>query len=278
MNKQSRYELIIKPPGWKLAINMRDIWHYRELAYVFVWRDIKVRYKQTLVGILWAIFQPLFMMIIFSILFSKFVNIKSYNVPYPIFVFSGLIFWNYFITSINSASNSLLEHEDIIKKVYFPRLLLPLSATITPLVDFLISCGVFFAFMWYFNYSPYLLGVILMMPLIIIAFLGTSGIGIFLAAVNVKYRDVRYILPFFTSILLFFTPVIYPINTVEGSMRWILAINPITGVIEILRATLFEVASINFEVIAISFLSSIIIFLVGIIYFSSTEYYFADVI
>lgn len=276
-NKKATITIIGPQNGW-LKINLKELWLYRELFYIFVWRDIKVRYKQTAIGVLWAILQPFLMMVIFSIFFGRVAKISSGNIPYPIFVFTGLLFWNYFSTSVSSASNSLVEHENMIKKIYFPRLILPFSSALTPLVDFCVAFIVLFGIMAYYQYFPNIVGIILVPLLLLAAFFSASGIGLILSAINVKYRDVRYALPFFIQILLFVTPVIYPTNIVSPQYQWILALNPMTGIIELARASLFSSTAINPLIIMVSAASALTLFLGGIFYFRKTERFFADIV
>ena len=270
-------QITIKPQkGW-IGVNIKELWLYRELFYIFVWRDIKVRYKQTAIGILWAVLQPFLMMVIFSIFFGKLAQISSGDTPYPVFVFTGLLFWNYFSTSVTSASNVLVEQENMIKKIYFPRLILPISSSLTPIVDFCIAFIVLFGIMAYYQFVPNIIGLFAIPILLLMAFLSASGMGFFLSAINVKYRDVRYALPFFVQILMFLTPVIYPVNIISPNYQWLLALNPMTGIIESARALIFG-TSINPQILIISFISAMIIFLFGLFYFRKTERFFADIV
>ena len=268
---------IIKPQSGWIRINFKELWRYRELFYIFTWRDIKVRYKQTVIGIVWAILQPFLLMVVFSTFFGGLAKIPSDNIPYPIFVFSGLIFWNYFSTALNNTSNSLIENENIIKKVYFPRLILPLSPSITPIIDFLIAFAVFGGMLIYYHLTPTLIGIVLLPILIIISFLSAAGLGTFLSAINVRYRDIRYALPFFIQLLIFLTPVIYPTTLIEQKYRWLLALNPMTGVIEAARAGIIGSGPVDFKLLIISGTISIIFFLFGVFYFRKTERVFADI-
>lgn len=268
---------IIRPPkGW-FHLNIRELWQYRELAYFFVWRDIKVRYKQTAIGAMWAVFQPLMAMVVFSIFFGKFAGIPSEGIPYPIFVYSGILFWNYFSFGLTHSSNSMVENGSIIKKIYFPRLIIPISSSLTGLVDFFFAMLVLILLMIYYRYLPHL-GIVLYVPLLLLTtFLTSIGLGCLLASINVKYRDVRYALPFFIQILMFLTPVIYPVSIVGEQYRWLLALNPMASVIETARAVLFG-TPINPALLAISIGMAVFIFIVGIMYFRKTERFFADII
>jgi lipopolysaccharide transport system permease protein len=268
----------ITPPKGLVSINFPELWRFRELLYIFVWRDIKVRYKQTMLGLAWAIFQPLVTMLIFTIFFGRLAKVPSDNVPYPIFVYVGLLFWNYYSVALTNASNCLVENESIIKKVYFPRLILPISTTITPMIDYVSALVILFGLMLYYHYTPHVLGIIVLPALLIIALLAASGLGLFLSAVNVRYRDVRYILPFFVQLLLFLTPVIYPISLIPERFKWLLYLNPMTGVIDLARSLLLGTTSVNWSFIVISVVASLLIFIFGLTYFRKTERFFADIL
>lgn len=275
-DKQENFELIIKPKNKWFDLNLKELWLYRELAFIFAWRDIKVRYKQTAVGILWAILQPILTVAIFSFFFGKLANIPSDGIPYPVFAFVGIVFWNYFSISLTGSSNTLIENENIIKKVYFPRLILPMASAITPLIDLIIALLVLMVMMLYYGFFPTFYSLLLLPILFIISFLASSGLGLFLASINLKYRDVRYALPFFIQILMYLTPVIYPSSIVGEKYQWILALNPMTGIIEAARASFFGVNPINFQLLLISVGISIALFLFGVFRFKRTERFFAD--
>lgn len=273
---KENFELIIKPKNKWFDLNLKELWLYRELAFIFAWRDIKVRYKQTAVGILWAILQPILTVAIFSFFFGKLANIPSDGIPYPVFAFVGIVFWNYFSISLTGSSNTLIENENIIKKVYFPRLILPMASAITPLIDLIIALLVLMVMMLYYGFFPTFYSLLLLPILFIISFLASSGLGLFLASINLKYRDVRYALPFFIQILMYLTPVIYPSSIVGEKYQWILALNPMTGIIEAARASFFGVNPINFQLLLISVGISIALFLFGVFRFKRTERFFAD--
>lgn len=270
-------EIIIKPKRKFSWQDIKEIWEYRELLYFFTWRDIKVRYKQTAIGISWALFQPFVTMVIFSIFFGNFANMPSDGIPYPIFVFVGLMLWQFFSSSLSGASNSLVGNQGIITKVYFPRLLMPVSSTVTQFMDFLIASGMLVILMVYYGYLPNLTGLFILPLLLLITFLISVGGGMILAAVNVKYRDVRYALPFFIQTLLFVTPVIYP-PSILHKYSWILAANPMTGVIKAARSAILGSTTINWTLLGISAITGIIIFAIGIVIFKNTEKYFADIV
>lgn len=268
---------IIRPRKLFSFSDLKEIWEYRELLYFFTWRDFKVRYKQTAIGILWAVFQPFLTMVVFSIFFGGLLGVPSDGVPYPIFVFTGLLFWQFFSTAVSDTSNVLVTNQSIITKVYFPRLLLPLASVATKFIDFAIASVILIGMMFYYGYVPHLLGFLIVPLLLIITFMASVGLGLILAAINVKYRDVRYALPFFIQLLLFVTPVIYPAG-IAGTYSWLLAFNPMTGVIQSARASLLGTTVLNSELIIISFVITFVLLIIGIYTFKKTERYFADII
>jgi len=268
---------IIRPKKVFSLEDIKEIWRYKELLYFFTWRDFKVRYKQTFIGILWAIFQPFMTMVVFSIFFGGLLRVSSDGVPYPIFVYTGLLFWQFFSSALSDTSGVLISNQAIITKVYFPRLILPLSSVATKLVDFAIAAVILGGMMLYYGFTPDLMSIVVIPILLVITFMAAVGGGLFLAAVNVKYRDVRFILPFFIQLLLFLTPVIYPAS-VAGKYSWILAFNPMMGVIQNARAVLLGTAPINWMLISISFAATALLLIVGTIYFKKVERYFADIV
>ncbi len=268
---------VIRPKKTFGLRDLREVWQYKELLYFFTWRDFKVRYKQTAVGVLWAVFQPFMTMVVFTIFFGSLLKVPSDGIPYPIFVYTGLLFWHFFSTALSETSNVLVANQAIITKVYFPRLILPLSAVATKLVDFLIAAVILVGMMFYYGYTPHLSGLFILPLLILISFMAAVGGGLFLAAINVKYRDVRYALPFFIQLLLFITPVIYPAS-IAGKYSWILAMNPMTGVIQTARAALLGATPINWILVADSFVACAVLLVIGVVYFKKVERYFADVI
>lgn len=269
---------VIRPPQGLVSLNLKELWSYRELLYIFTWRDIKVRYKQTWLGIAWAIFQPLLTMIIFTIFFGNLAKIPSDGIPYPIFVYTGLLFWNYFSNSLTAASNCMVENESIIKKIYFPRILLSIGATITPIVDFVFALIVFLMLMFFYGFSPNLWGIIMLPFLLLVSMVGASGMGLFLASVNVKYRDVRYILPFFIQILMFVSPVIYPVSIIPEKFKLLAFLNPMSGVIAVARSVVLGSGKVDITGCLVSLFSACLLFVLGLIYFRKTERFFADII
>lgn len=271
-------KIVIKPkPKW-LLIDVKELWRYRELFVIFAWRDLKVRYKQTMIGASWALFQPLFSMFVFTIFFGNIAKIPSGELPYALFVLVGLIFWTYFSGILTNASNSMIENENIIKKVYFPRIILPSSKILVSLVDFLIAFVMLIAVMVFFGKIPHINFLWLVPFGLLIASVGAVGMGLFLAAVNVKYRDIRYALPFFIQMMVFFTPVIYPTNLMRPALARLMALNPMTAVVESIRVAVSGSGVVNWETMIISGVSALVLLFVGLIYFRSTERFFADII
>lgn len=269
---------VIRPPrGW-FRIDLKELWAFRELAYFFVWRDLKVRYKQTALGALWAIFQPFVAMVVFSVFFGKLARMPSDGIPYPIFVYSGLIFWNYFSFSLSHAAGSMVENASIIKKIYFPRLIIPIASSLIGLVDFAIAALILVGLMVYYRFAPSILTLLYLPALLAITFLTALGVGSFLASMNVKYRDVRYAMPFFIQMLLFVTPVIYPVSIVGERFRWLLALNPMSSVIETVRGLMFKGGEIDVDNLLLSAGVAVVLFVCGVMYFRKTEQFFADII
>ena len=255
----------------------KELWSSHELLFFFTWRDLKIRYKQTVLGVLWALFQPFITMVVFTVFFGKFGKIPSDNIPYPVFVFAGLLLWQLFSATLLQASNSLVNQQNLLTKVYFPRLILPISSLFSNLVDFFIASLILIGLMIYYNFIPNLVGLLIVPLLVTITCVFAVGLGLFLASLNVKYRDIKYILPFFVQMMMFLTPVIYPAS-ILGRFSWFLAVNPMTGVIKAMRAALFGGLPINWFLLFLSALVSLIILIFGLIYFKKTEKYFADII
>lgn len=268
----------IAPPNGLINLNFREIWQYKDLLSILIWRNIKVRYKQTIIGATWAVLLPLFTMIIFTIIFSRIAKIPSDNVPYPIFVYLGLIYWNYFSSALSGANSSLIEGQSIIKKIYFPRLIIPLATTITPLIDFLLAFIILFGLMAYLHYLPHFIGVLFVPFLLLITFCCATGLGLLAASMNVKYRDVQYALSFFIQVLFYATPIIYPLSIVPERYRWLVYFNPMAGVITGAKSSLFGSQPIDWRFLGISLGISLILLILGLIYFRKSEQFFADIL
>ena len=267
---------VIKPKK-TLTIDTKELWRYRELFYYFGLRDIMVRYKQTALGIAWAVLQPLIMMAILNVFFSKVIHVDTGGIPYPIFSFIGLLFWFYFANSLGSAANSLIADQSIIKKVYFPKIILPLASTFVHLIDFGCAFLILLCLMLYYHIVPAPLGIVLLIPCLLITFLTFSGFGLILAAINVKYRDVRYAIPFAIQLLFFITPIMYPL-TFLGSNSSVWYLNPIGSSIETMRIALTGAGDIQWLSLGIAGAISSIVFLCGLFIFNRTEKYFADIL
>lgn len=256
---------------------IKELWHYRELLYFFAWRDIKVRYRQAVFGAGWALIQPLFNMIIFTVFFGRLAGMPSDDIPYPLFAYSALVPWTYFSGVLGLAGNSLLSNSTLITKVYFPRVLLPASVALAGLLDFVISSSVLVLMMVYYRVPPS--WALLISPVIIlIMVMLTLGLSMLLAAVNVRYRDVKYVLPFLIQIWLFVTPIIYPLTIIPERFRLLLVLNPCWGLIDGFRACLFPGRPINLTLVGTSLAVGLLIFVVGLLYFHRTERTFADII
>ena len=273
-------EYTITPPKGFIRINWPELWRYRDLFFVLSWRDVSVRYKQTVLGLLWAILQPLLTMVVFSFVFNRMAGIKSGDgTPYPIFLYTGLLVWQYFSGTLTNASNSLVSNSALVQKVYFPRLILPGTTAVTGLIDFAVSSMVLAGMMVYYHFTPGWVGLLTLPILLFTAILSSLGVGLLLAAVNVKYRDVRHALPFVINIMMYVTPVIYPVSMLnehpwaKTAMIWL---NPISGVISNARAGLLGRTPFEWDVMFISLLVGFVYFVIGLYYFRSTERYFAD--
>lgn len=254
-----------------------EVWRSREILYFLAWRDVKVRYKQAALGVAWAVLQPLFTMIIFTFFFGTLAKFPSDGVPYRLFSYSALVLWTYFSVTISLVGNSLIANSSLITKIYFPRVLLPGAAALGGLVDLLASSVVLVVMMIYYRVTPH--WTILLTPLFVAeTVLLVMGAGMLLAALNVRYRDVKYTIPFLTQIGLFVTPVIYPVSYLPARSQWLLALNPMAGVIEGFRGCLLGVESINWVLVADSWVVTLLLLLIGGLHFRSTERVFADIV
>lgn len=278
MESPKAYYLEIKPPKGLLNLDLKEILRYKELLHTFVWRNIKVRYRQTSIGVAWAVLQPLLTMVVFSIFFGGLAKVPSEGVPYPVFVFAGLLYWNLFSAALTNASNSMVDSAGMIQKIYFPRLILPLSAILTPLIDFVLSFLVLVGLMAWFGFLPNWHGIVLLPALVFMTVFAVLGLGLGFASLNVKYRDVRHALPFFIQLLMFLSPVIYPTSIIPLRFQWIAYLNPMTGVITAARASLLGNATVDWALLAISLAVSLGLLFGGLWYFKKTESFFADVI
>jgi lipopolysaccharide transport system permease protein len=271
------HELLIEP-GRTEKNYWGDLWRYRELFYILAWRDISVRYKQTAIGVLWAILRPFLAMVIFTVVFGRIAKMPSHGVPYPILVFSAMLPWQFFSTSLSEASNSLIGNTNLISKVYFPRLIIPAGAVITSLVDLLISAGLLGVLMIWFRFMPD--WRLLALPLFtLMAFMAALGPGLLLTALNVKFRDFRYVIPFIVQFGLFISPVGFSSEVISENWRLLFSLNPMVGVIDGFRWAICQGASpIYVPGFGLSLLVMTLFFFLGIWYFRRMEKTFADVI
>ncbi|HWP46816.1 MAG TPA: ABC transporter permease [Candidatus Limnocylindrales bacterium] len=268
--------IIIKPSkGW-VSLKLGELWEYRELLYFLTWRDIKVRYKQTLLGAAWAVIQPFFSMVIFSLFFGHLAKIPSDGIPYPLFSYAALLPWNYFAHSLHQASNSLIGSSNLISKVYFPRLIIPISSVLSGVIDFAIAFTVLLGMMIYYSVWPTL--EILLLPFfLLLALITALGTGTWLSALNVEYRDVRYVVPFLIQFWMFATPVVYPSSLLSEPWRTLYGLNPMVGVVEGFRWVLLG-ANPPGALLVVSIWVSILLLVSGAYYFRRMEKRFADVI
>lgn len=263
--------------GW-VALHLRELWQFRELLYFLAWRDIKVRYKQTILGAAWAILQPFFTMVVFSVFFGKLANMPSENIPYPIFAFAALVPWTYFSTAMSNAANALVGNAPLIQKVYFPRLAVPIAGVLSPLVDFVLAFLVLLAMMAYFHLGPSL--AILFLPVfLLLAFVTALGVGLWMSALNVEYRDIRYVVPFLINAWLFLSPVAYPSTLLKEPWHTLYGLNPMAGVCDGFRwALLGGKTPAPGPMVWVSGLVAILTLLSGAFYFRRMERTFADLV
>jgi lipopolysaccharide transport system permease protein len=268
--------IYIRPStGW-VPLKIREIWANRELLYFLAWRDIKVRYKQTILGAAWAIIQPLFTMLIFSLFFGRLAKVPSDGLPYPIFAFAALVPWTFFANGISQSSNSLVGNANLVKKVYFPRLIVPLSSILSGVVDFVLAFLVLLGMTFFYKIS--LTGNIIWVPFLLLLALGTaSGVGLWLSAMNVQFRDVRYAVPFLVQAWMFASPIAYPSSLLVEPWRTIYGLNPMVGVVEGFRWALLGSGTAPGLILAASSLAALAILISGAFYFRRMERTFADV-
>jgi len=269
-------EFEIKQKG-NFSIGFKELWEYRELFFFFTWRDIKVKYKQTSLGFLWAVIQPAVMALLFTFCLGKVISSNTeLNMPYPLFAMSGLIIWNIFSSGLTNAGNSMVTNANIIKKIYFPRLIIPISSMLVSLFDFIMGFIVLIPVAIYYHAQVSLFSFLYILLSLLLASIATFGLGTLLAALNIKYRDFRYVIPFLIQAMMFATPVIYPIKITDNYLAQILLkINPMSAPIELFRAA-FHDKPLDFTVVIYSTCVSLILFLCGLIYFRRTEAFFAD--
>jgi lipopolysaccharide transport system permease protein len=262
--------------GW-VSLKLHELWSYRELLYFLVWRDLKVRYKQTALGAAWAVIQPFFTMLVFSIFFGRLAGVPSDGFPYPLFVFTALVPWQFFANGLAQSSNSLVGSQHLITKVYFPRLVIPIGSVLSGVVDFVIALAVLFGMLFYYSVMPGL--TILTVPLFfLLALITALGVGLWLSALNVEFRDVRYVIPFLTQFWLFATPVAYPSSLLHGNWRFLYALNPMVGVVDGFRWAMLGTDAPPWGTLTVSSIAATLILISGAFYFRRMERSFADVV
>jgi len=274
---RSQRVIVIEPASKRFDFNARELWEYRELLYFLIWRDLKVRYKQTALGVGWAVIQPVVAMVIFSLIFGRFAKLPSEGLPYPVFVYAGLLPWNYFAASLSGASGSIVGNTNLITKVFFPRLLIPLGSVATPAVDFFIALLVLVGLMFGYGISPDW-HLVFLPFFLLMALLTSLGIGLWLATVNVRYRDVPYVIPFMTQIWMYASPIIYPVTLLPSKWQWVLSLNPLTGVIEGFRWSLLGQQRPALLVLLVSAGVGVALTVSGLAYFRRVERGFADIL
>ncbi len=278
MNDNLNESIILIEPtqGW-VSLKLHELWEYRELLYFLVWRDVKVRYKQTVLGTAWAILQPFFTMVVFSLFFGKLAKMPSDGIPYPLFSYAALVPWTFFANGLSQASNSLVGSAHLITKVYFPRLAIPISSVISGIIDLVLAFLVLVGIMVYYGVFP-TLNVIWLPFLLLLALITALGVGMWFSALNVQFRDVHYVLPFLTQAWLFATPIVYPSSLLSEPWRTLYGINPMVGVVEGFRWALLGARTAPGPMIIVSSLAALTILAAGAFYFRSMEKTFADVV
>lgn len=266
---------LVPSRGW-IALNLRELWSHRELLYFLTWRDIKIRYKQTALGAVWAIIQPLFPMLVFTLFFGRLAKLPSDGIPYSVFAYAGLLPWTFFANAVGNSSTSIVGSSNLISRVYFPRIIIPAASVLAALVDFAIAF-VLLAGLMVWHRLPVTPGILMLLPLVVILTSLALGIGMLSSGLTVKYRDIRFALPFLVQIWMFATPVIYPASLVPDKWRWVLALNPVTGIIEGFRAALFGRA-MPWDFIGYSTLFTATLLIYSAYSFRRMERIFADLI
>jgi lipopolysaccharide transport system permease protein len=266
----------LEPPHGLASLRLAELWRYRELVFFLTWRDILVRYKQAVLGVLWAVLQPVLTMIVFSVIFGRLIGVQSGNIPYPVFSFAALLPWQLFAGAMQRSGTSLVASASLITKVYFPRLVIPLSSVLGGLVDFCISFVVLIALMGYYHIAP--TWTVLWIPAFVLLTLATSlAVGLWLSALNVLYRDVQYMIPFLVQLWMYLSPVVYPVTYITGPWRVVYALNPMVGVIQGFRWALVGGAPPD-KLVAVSVVVVLILLVTGLYYFRRMERTFADVV
>ena len=267
---------VIEPTHGFVAIDVRELWHYRDLLYFLTWREISIRYKQTVLGFMWAIIQPLLTMIVFTVFLGRLAKVPSDGVPYPVFSYLGLLPWTYFANAVTRSGTSLVSNANLLSKVYFPRLLIPLSGTLSALVDFAVAFVILIVLMLIYS-VPITASLLLVIPLTILTSVAATGVGMWLSALNVQYRDVQHAVPFLIQLWMFATPVVYPASVVPEKWRLLFALNPMAGVIEAYRAAALG-RPVDWRTLGVSFAVVVVVTAIGAWQFRRMERRFADIV
>jgi len=267
--------IIVPPAGW-LSINFREIWRYRELLYFLSWRDVKIRYKQTVLGFLWAFLQPFIQLVVFSVIFGRLIGVKSDGGDYPVFLFTGLLPWQFFSEILSRSSQSVVTNANLLTKVYFPRLIIPLASAGACLVDFVISFTILAGLMFYYH-VPLTLSFLAVIPLTFLTAFIALGAGILLSGLSATYRDFKYAIPFGMQVWLYVTPVVYSVKVFPARWQWLVSLNPMAGIVDAYRAAILN-RPMAWENLGISVAVGVALFVVGIFYFRRMEKTFADVV
>jgi len=274
---QQKPSIVIEARRGLFDLDLVSLWHHRDLLYFLVWRDVKIRYKQTIIGAAWAILQPLLTLIVFSLIFGRVAKIPSDNLPYPVFMLSALLPWNLFASSLARGGDSVVNNAGLLSKVYFPRLILPIAAILSPLLDFAMAFVVLIVLMIWYGIVPNI-GVVTLPLFVGLAMLTALGVGMVLAAMNARYRDVGYAVPFLVQLWMFVSPVTYPVSMIPERWRFVYSLNPMAGVVEGFRWALLSKQSPDFGVIAISAATVVVLLVPALAFFRQTERTFADIV
>ena len=268
--------IVIQPRRRWFSLRLGELWRYRELLYFLTWRDVKIRYKQAFLGFLWAFIQPFLKMVVFSVVFGRLAGISSEGFPYPIFLYAGLLPWQFFSDAVNRSGQSIVSGANLITKVYFPRLIMPVASIGAALVDFAISFGILIVMMFYYH-VPLGIHTLMVLPLVLLTILSALGVGVFVSALNTEYRDFRYALPFLVQIWMYVTPVIYPVTIIPERWQWVMAVNPMAGIVDAYRSAILG-KPFDWPHLGISLGVALVMFLIGLAFFRRTEGYFADIV
>ena len=273
----SRPEMVIEPAARWPRVDLRELWTYRQLLFFLVWRDLKVRYAQTVLGIGWAVLQPLLSMLVFTVIFGRFAKVPSDGIPYAVFSLAAVVPWTYFSTAFSTSSNSLVTSANLISKVYFPRLVVPIAPVLAAIVDLLIGFVVLAALMMVYHVAPSPAAIFMVPLLVLLMAITATGVGCWLSALNIQYRDVKHLVPFLSQIWMYASPIVYPVSLVPARRRPFYALNPMVGIVEGFRSVLLQSGPIPWRLLGISAATGTLLLVGGALYFRRTERLFADI-